>query len=175
LPEPVAGDAPTDDPRVALALVGRDSQIKHHVTASLVIDALTTDRPVVVLERGGEFEHLASSVGGGHVTLQPQDRLPIVQSWGDTPLLVYEFDQAFDVLALPTLPSRGSVVNDGLVIISGLSFVATCFPDLVRALNGWADAGVSYCITADRDEELELLGHFRGKPQVVRLSPGLPT
>ncbi|MHB1666024.1 hypothetical protein [Thiomonas sp.] len=148
-----------------LQLVGRSGVGKSTAAAQLVLARLVLGRPVVILDYGRSYLHLARLLHGNYIDLRPEQQYHQV-SKGDCSLFVYDFESLWldrGAKQIPTLwkgdlPEDSSIpgdLRDGLVIVDEPVNISPVYPALLPTLAEFVQRGASIAVTGQCPEDVE--------------------
>lgn len=131
---------------------------KHLYALHTMLDQLRLGKTVVAVDRGMSYLKLTELIGGTYHHLQA-DGNQEVRCFGNAPLVVYDFDkmpaagQATWAGDLPDLPADFLTAN-GFFIIDEAWAIKQFYPGAIALLTTVAQAGGSYCVVGQRDEDV---------------------
>lgn len=157
--------------RGSTLVVARSGMGKTHQVLTQVMDSLSQQEPVVILDCGRTYRHFCEVIGGTYIRLQDGGRYES-EHFGSAHLLVYEFEELSGVWdkSLPAIQDWVDVLSNGLVVVDEVWRVAKLYPALAGELFARVGQGAHYCVVGQSEEDVVPYRHIDANVRLVTMT-----
>lgn len=152
-------------------VVARSGMGKTHQVLTQVMDSLSQQEPVVILDCGRTYRHFCEVIGGTYVRLQDGGRYES-EHFGSAHLVVYEFEELTEPWSkgLPSIQDWVDTLSNGLVVVDEVWRVAKQYPALTGELYARVGQGAHYCVVGQSEEDVVAYRHIDGNVRLVTMT-----